>query len=117
LAGADFIFCCKHCNYSWVASWIALLSSHRLISFRLHWKKWHSRANPWLAVNSNNHLDILTNAVTQSIISSQYISSYTSLYFWPRFFNGIPEGENMVEDTRTYTICSVLIYIPWVECV
>ena len=36
LAGADFVFLCKHCNYSWIASWIALLSSHRLISLGLH---------------------------------------------------------------------------------
>jgi hypothetical protein len=73
LAGPDFIFLCKHCNY-FLNSFLNSLSAFSQVDiFSLApWKKWHRMANPCLTISSSNHLDRFTNTFTQSIISSQW---------------------------------------------
>jgi hypothetical protein len=73
LAGADFIFLCKHCNY-FLNSFLNSLSAFSQVDiFPLApLKEWDRMENPCLVVSSSNHLDRFTNTFTQSIISSQW---------------------------------------------
>jgi hypothetical protein len=94
LAGADFIFLCKHCNYSWIASWVALLSSHRLISFHLHIGKNDTagKIHAWQSIR----LTTCTGSQIRSLNRSSAVNAFRltpGFTFHQDFSMGLKKGE------------------------
>jgi hypothetical protein len=78
-------------------------------------KKETTWPNPCLAVGSGQFLCRLTDTITQSIIRSQRISPYPSLYFGTEFPDRYAERANRVEGTRLYSVYLLLDHVTWPE--
>jgi hypothetical protein len=111
LAGADFIFRCKHCNYSWIASWIALLSSHRLVSFRLHLEKNDTagRIHAW----QSTRVTTWTDSQMRSLNRSSAVNAFRltpAFTFDQDFSMGFKKGEYGRRYKHLYSLLSTSSY-------